>query len=176
MGRGLPRPITPMRRLCDWLVSLSETRMQYVTARVTKGVMVKGGDYEPAMFRWDLLNWHLFGRRVLSIYLHQFLRSDDTEAMHDHPWWSFSLILRGSYVDLCKRPSGRMVRRVMRAGQWLLRPPRWAHRILLDDGAEPCWTLFVTGPTVREWGFHCPGGWVGYREFNRQHGCGLDVS
>jgi hypothetical protein len=29
----------------------------------------------------------------------------------------------------------------------------------------PCWTVFITGPIVREWGFHCPKGWVHWREF-----------
>lgn len=30
---------------------------------------------------------------------------------------------------------------------------------------EPCWTLFVTGPKVREWGFHCEKAWVHWQEF-----------
>lgn len=146
--------------LFDWLIGLSVPRMPRVTA-----------GREPSMLRWQLVNWHLRGHRVLSVYLHQFVRADDTEAMHDHPWWSFSLILRGSYTDLSKRRNGRIVRRVRRAGQMMVRPPRWAHRILLEDGAEPCWTLFVIGPTVREWGFHCPHGWVNWREFNWNGGC-----
>lgn len=29
----------------------------------------------------------------------------------------------------------------------------------------PCWTLFVTGPRIRNWGFHCPNGWVRWEAF-----------
>jgi hypothetical protein len=63
--------------------------------------------------------------------------------------------------------------------------PRFAHRIELlpcwlgpddidmpprdqrDDMnlRAPCWTLFITGPRVRSWGFHCPGGWVPWQRF-----------
>ena len=28
-----------------------------------------------------------------------------------------------------------------------------------------CWTVFITGPRVREWGFHCPQGWVHWKRF-----------
>lgn len=26
-------------------------------------------------------------------------------------------------------------------------------------------TLFITGPRIREWGFHCPKGWVHWKKF-----------
>ena len=56
---------------------------------------------------------------------------------------------------------------------------RHAHRIELPqrvlrrhDGTVygrvpvPTWTLFLFGPTVRDWGFHCPErGWVHWKEF-----------
>ena len=45
---------------------------------------------------------------------------------------------------------------------------RWGpapHRIELHKGE--CWTLFVTGPRVREWGFLCPQGWRHWREFTK---------
>lgn len=29
----------------------------------------------------------------------------------------------------------------------------------------PCWTLFITARYKREWGFHCPKGWVPWRKF-----------
>ena len=50
-------------------------------------------------------------------------------------------------------------------------PSDHAHRIeLTADATGPlfpgCWTLFLFGPTVREWGFHCPQrGWVHWRDF-----------
>jgi hypothetical protein len=38
------------------------------------------------------------------------------------------------------------------------RMPWSAHRIELPVGS-PTWTLFLTGPVVRKWGFHCINGW-----------------
>ncbi len=38
-----------------------------------------------------------------------------------------------------------------------------AHRIALrkdaEGGEKPVWTLFITGPVVRQWGFWCKWGW-----------------
>ena len=61
------------------------------------------------------------------------------------------------------------------------RRARQAHRIALTkvrevsivDGKRTwrdipvqCWTLFITGPVVRDWGFHCPdAGWVFWKNF-----------
>jgi len=32
-------------------------------------------------------------------------------------------------------------------------------------GYAPVTTLFITGPKVRDWGFHCPKGWVPWEKF-----------
>mgnify|MGYP000066528385 CR=1 FL=1 len=45
----------------------------------------------------------------------------------------------------------------------LIFPSTSAHRIELVAG--PVWTLFLTGPFRREWGFHCPQGWRHWRDF-----------
>lgn len=39
-----------------------------------------------------------------------------------------------------------------------------AHRVELI-GSQRVWTLFLTGPVVREWGFLCPQGWRHWKEF-----------
>lgn len=78
-------------------------------------------------------------------------------AMGD-PWLNLSIILRGAYRDVM--PWGSTVRR---AGDWYVRLPRTAHQLEVVDG--PVWSLFVTGPKVREWGFHCPRGWRHWRDF-----------
>jgi hypothetical protein len=37
------------------------------------------------------------------------------------------------------------------------------HRIELD---KPCWTLFIRGPSCREWGFLTDDGWVDWRKYH----------
>jgi hypothetical protein len=39
----------------------------------------------------------------------------------------------------------------------VLRGPNLAHRIELVEG-RPAWTLLITGPAVRSWGFWCDRG------------------
>lgn len=36
---------------------------------------------------------------------------------------------------------------------------------VLNNSFVPCWTLFITSKLKRDWGFHCPKGWVPWWEF-----------
>jgi hypothetical protein len=45
----------------------------------------------------------------------------------------------------------------------VLRKPTALHRVELTHGH--CWTLFITGPKVRDWGFQCPHGWRHWQDF-----------
>lgn len=119
------------------------------------------------------------GGLLPNLYLHHFLRDDDDRALHDHPSWAASLMLDGSYIEHTIASGGIHARREYRTGalRWLR--TRHTHRIELptvnrwDAQARrpvrtslPCWTLFLMGPTVRAWGFHCPQkGWVPWQQF-----------
>src|SRR5574337_503235 len=78
-----------------------------------------GGRDRPYLLRWYLTpwrRWHAQARHaehpyllarvkgwlgfvLPSAYLHCFLRSDDDRALHDHPWFWCSVLLRGRYVE-----------------------------------------------------------------------------
>ncbi|APQ42187.1 hypothetical protein PBI_MRMAGOO_84 [Mycobacterium phage MrMagoo] len=134
-----------------------------------------------------LNRWHVIPRnRFFNVYLHQFLGSDDDRALHDHPWWFASLVLKGGYwehhEDCWMTWRGR--------GSFAIRRAKTAHRVELDttvdyeaiqDGVpflelqrreKPAWTLVFTGPKIRSWGFHCPQGWIHWRRFDKRNGCG----
>ncbi len=109
-------------------------------------------------------------RRLFNLYLHQFLRDDDDRALHDHPSWGLSLILHNAYIEHTIEAGGIHRRQRFAAGALRFMPTSHAHRIELERDADgnpiPCWTLFLFGPTVREWGFHCPErGWVPWQQF-----------
>jgi hypothetical protein len=110
-----------------------------------------------------LLRWYVIPRnRFFNIYLHLFLRSDNDRALHDHPWlFNLSILLEGEYDEIVT--SGRARRH---AGQWKLRIGPAPHRLELVD-KQFCWTLFVTGPRYRTWGFYCPQGWIPWMEFTK---------
>lgn len=121
--------------------------------------VIIGGEADPYMHRW----WLIPRNRFFNVYLHHFMRSDDDRALHDHPWWNVSLLLAGSYTEHTISAGGINVMTLRVAGEMKLRRANHAHRIELTDG--PCWTLFITGPRIRSWGFHCRKGWVHWREF-----------
>lgn len=107
-----------------------------------------------------LRRWYILPRnRFVNVYLHQFLRDDDDRALHDHPWPYLSVILRGGYYEITGAGSAWYG-----PGTILTRHATHRHRVELHQG-KPCWTLFITGPRVREWGFYCKHGWVHWREF-----------
>lgn len=114
-----------------------------------------------------LRRWWLIPRnRWFNIYLHHFLRSDDDRALHDHPWRNLSILLIGSYREHTASGVVKLRKPWRPWAFWRLtgRTATAAHRVELIDG-RPVWTLFLTGRTVRTWGFHCPRGWVPWREF-----------
>lgn len=116
---------------------------------------VIGGAEDPYLRRWYLIPRN----PLINVYLHQFLRSDDDRALHDHPWWFVSLILRGGYYE--HTPGGIRWRG---APSIAYRRATHIHRVELPGGPEgsgrendeePCWTVIVTGRRSRSWGFWC---------------------
>ncbi|SKU88762.1 Uncharacterised protein [Mycobacteroides abscessus subsp. massiliense] len=127
-----------------------------------------------------LLRWHVIPRnKRFNIYLHKFLGSDDDRALHDHPWWFVSILLKGSYWE--HRADGS--RNLRKAPSIAFRRATVAHRVELvplpiwsfehDRWYEkPATTLIITGRVTRDWGFHCPNGWKHWRKFINHNGCG----
>lgn len=131
--------------------------------------------------RWFLTGWSRYDRRskpanllealkrkLPNVYVHEFRDSDDDRALHDHPWWNLSILLLGQYDEHTIAAGGvhHITRRT--AGDIKMRAPKAAHRLALiekDGQRQPCVTLFITGPSVREWGFHCPAGWRPWKVF-----------
>ena len=134
---------------------------------------VIGTNENPYLLRWYLIPKNKF----FNIYLHKFCRSDDDRALHDHPWlFNVSILLKGEYIEHTFK--GKSHRKAGLRGlkfRWGKAP----HRVELIQDVEhvvprmglqmikerPCWTLFITGAVVREWGFYCPKGWRHWREF-----------
>lgn len=131
-----------------------------------------------------LHRWFLWDKNKLTNgYLHNFTRDDDDRALHDHPWWNFSILLKGSYIEHTISAGGIHRREVLTEGDIKFRWAWSAHRVeclkeydSLQPGTSlkpiPCWSLFITGWTSRKWGFHCPTGWKFHRDFSKDNGCG----
>jgi hypothetical protein len=85
-----------------------------------------------------------FGKFTLR--LHHFFRSDDARAFHDHSWWFLTLVLKGGYTDVSPEGNDHL-----RPGSIRFRKAHHRHTVRTDPGGV--WTLVVTGPKVRRWGF-----------------------
>ena len=124
--------------------------------------LIIGGE-DPYLLRWWVIPQNMF----LNVYLHRFMRSDEV-VLHDHPWWNVSIILRGGYWE--HLPVDEAKQKTKRHWRWpfipYLRKATAAHRIELDlPFSGPVWTLFITGPKIRTWGFWCPKGWRRWTEY-----------
>ena len=122
---------------------------------------VIGPDEDPYLLRWFLIRTPWF-----RLYLHRFMRSDDDRALHDHPAWNVSMLLSGCYIEHLAG-GHTAIRRPWRPWEQfrlVFRRAETQHRVQLI-GDRKVWTLFLRGPTVREWGFACPNGWIHWTKF-----------
>lgn len=117
-----------------------------------------GGADNPYMYRWYVIPRN----RWLNVYLHRIVRDDDDRALHDHPWWSVSLMLSGLLGEVYEKDVDELgvsvqLDRFIRPGDVIWRSATFAHRLFLPPSGPhmEAWTLFVTGPRIREWGFWC---------------------
>ena len=97
-------------------------------------------DEKPYLERWIV--WFGFTLR-----LHKFHKGDDDRAYHDHPWWFITLPLV-PYRELTPDGSSTILNRFRPR----YRSAKHRHIVqLIQPG--PVWTLIVTGPKSKEWGF-----------------------
>ena len=105
---------------------------------VTHDLVLEG--QQPYLERWIL--WFGFILRI-----HCFHKGDDDRAYHDHPWWFVTLPFSAYEERTPERGATRLAPFIPR-----FRPARHRHIVRLV-GDKPVWTLILTGPKSKEWGF-----------------------
>lgn len=146
---------------------------RWVANRRPPDFVIRGeaGNADDYLRRW----WVIPRNPLFNLYLHQVLRSDDDRALHCHPWASISIILAGSYTERvparqsqdpamdyqpgCTRDHIRL------AGNVIRRSGKARHRLIVDQHSDGAWTLFITGPVYRRWGFWCAKGWRYWKDY-----------
>jgi len=132
-------------------------------------ITLKKEDGTPYLRRWWLIPRNRFG---FNIYLHEFMSSDEDRCLHDHPWFSISILLTGCYLEHLPKNKKEWIENNDRSEIVVKRYPfipiirgsDAIHRIELIN-EKSVWTLFITGPVVREWGFWCPNFWRHHNDF-----------
>lgn len=140
-------------RFAGWLQKRGRHRMIYRRN--------EQGEQEPYLERFYVLSTPWVG-----MYLHRFWASDD-DGLHDHPWHSISILLKGGYFE--EEPERQSVPHGATVIKFRhpLHPPfkvrskYAAHRLTVPAGTEgQTWSLFTRfGLKRRKWGFYRNGGW-----------------
>ncbi len=105
----------------------------------------------PYLIRWRIET------PIGSVRLHHWLGPDDERAFHDHPWWFVTVVLRGGYTDHSCVDHWHGDAHIPECDDHLrrfsvrYRPAQYRHWVEPDEGG--CWTLLLTGPRSRYWGF-----------------------
>lgn len=116
------------------------------------------------VWRWSdvdsqyLTRLHLIKTPWFAVCLHWIHKPDPEPFDHDHPVSFVSLILRGGYQEWRSDISCRR---------------RWINFFRADEAdchtiyeVDPnTLTLCFMGPKRREWGFHRPQGWIGWKAY-----------
>lgn len=124
----------------------------HMATREPNFIIEHGG--EDYLRRW----WVVPRNHFQNVYLHEILLPDDDRALHDHPWDNTSFLIEGSYLEIT--PEGEFLRET---GSIIYRKATDAHRLVPQT--DRVISLFLTGPIIREWGFHCPQGWRRWQDF-----------
>lgn len=140
-----------------------------------------------------LHRWYVFRTKLLTLFVHKFVRSDEDRALHDHPWPFLVIPIWRGYIEHSMRwddgdgtrhgpPIGYdMQTRVYPILGARLRPATYRHRVeLFSRGVSehteaicqrkinpflPAWSIFFHFRKLRSWGFWMPEGWVNHAKF-----------
>jgi hypothetical protein len=94
-----------------------------------------------------------------NIFIHKFMKGDDDDDPHDHPWGFFHIILSSGYwenvpMKINEHKFDRGFGKVWRpAGYWNIVSSDYTHRIELRDGEPKPWTIFIPFKRNNNWGF-----------------------
>lgn len=128
-----------------------------------------------------LIRYYVLKSRWCNIFIHQFLRSD-RDDLHDHPWNFCTYLVSGSYTEKMRvyahNSDGSylsyhddLTRRTTESNRFVFRKATDQHQVIVDqdlkekDKDKAALTLFISGPTKREWGFIKDNKWVEWREY-----------
>jgi len=119
-----------------------------------------------------LHRWHLIPKnKYFNIFLHRVLKSDDVRAVHDHPWWSLSFLIKGTLDERYRCPAcGKNTLKRTAPRFWpVFRKASFAHRLVLVS--DEAWTIFITGRRRHDWGFWCGDRWASAELYDECGGC-----
>jgi hypothetical protein len=114
--------------------------------------------------RWQIIQTRWFG-----IYFHCIYQADTDKHCHDHPWDYISIPLWGKFIELKKNNiEGKAYYSfpTICFGQIIKRKAEDFHKIHRLC-SKKVYTLFLTGPRKRAWGYDVNGVWMPWEEYHK---------
>lgn len=99
------------------------------------------------------------------MYVHRFSGPDPDRPLHDHPYDFVSIILAGGYTETVQNAEGGLDTVKRCAGDVILRRAETPHRITEIAAPGQTWSLVLSGPRVRTFGFHTDDGWMPWEPY-----------
>jgi hypothetical protein len=113
----------------------------------------------------------LLTTKLGEVRIHEIMLSDQDEFLHDHPFNFVSIMLAGSYEETWRDPVQHVTPidysthvEVRSALSVRYVPATRLHKLRLVGGGK-VWTLVLTGPRNRQWGFAHGEHWKPWDEF-----------
>lgn len=127
------------------------------------------------IWRWTdvptgyIVRLHVIKTPWWAICVHWLNTPDPEPYLHDHPVSFLSILLKGAYSDkrydshfcYCGKPH-----RMHRHFNFIRATDKHTIDWVSAGGAV---TLCFMGPKVREWGFHTPEGFMGWKDYNKRY-------
>jgi hypothetical protein len=98
----------------------------------------------------EFTRYTLLKTSFAKVFLHRLVCPVWPRRQHDHPWNYVAIILYGGYAERVQL-GDHATYEWCRPGRVLFRSAVHAHSVTTKD--RPCWSLVITGPKRREWGF-----------------------
>lgn len=125
--------------------------------------------------RWYLMRFP----KLFSLRLHHILLPDTDRHPHDHPWPFVSIILRGGYDEVWSEGADEFRRTYKHLWSWSTAKVRKTVRRISHHNSTDLhqivrfhrgstWSLFITGPEKRVWGFQTEDGWMDWKRYEKE--------
>lgn len=104
--------------------------------------------------------YHVIKTRWFRLRVHHIRLPDEGRHLHDHPFDFATVVIKGRYRELLadNRSHPHL------PGRWWFRQAEMPHTVThVSKGGV--WTLVLTGPMRREWGFYVDGFWVHHLDY-----------
>lgn len=112
--------------------------------------------------------WQIWSTKWFNIYLHFINKADEDKHMHTHPWNFWSIILKGGYIEFSGVIGESLMSKVTKRGFLHMAYRKYNVPHMVGFLTHPTYTLVITGPGGKEWGYETESGWKDHETYRKE--------